>query len=204
MNPDNNLNNHLSWSLKHKLIYLGVFLGALFFTVIVPLFFSFSKNPTCFDNKKNQDELGIDCGGACQKICLSQITTPIVLWSKVFRVSDGVYNALALLENPNTNAVTDSLSYTFKLKNGQGNIVTQRTGRTFVPDNNVVAIFESGLMVSSVPQTVEFEIDNVGVWTKTSTPISEIAVTSQKLSDIYGSPRLNVEIENKSLQNIKK
>ena len=61
----------------------------------------FHKTPTCFDGVKNQNEKGLDCGGVCTRICSGDISTPIVMWQRVFQVTPGVYSAVAYIQNPN-------------------------------------------------------------------------------------------------------
>lgn len=89
------------WVAKRKLFY-GIFsIVALVLVIGVPLFFVLYKTPTCFDGKQNQNEKGIDCGGVCTRLCSSDIANPIVLWQRSFVVTDGVYNAVAYVQNPN-------------------------------------------------------------------------------------------------------
>ena len=61
--------------------------------------------PTCSDGVQNGDEEGVDCGGACDRVCSFQAVDPIVLWERFFEVGPGVYNTVALIENPNVNTI---------------------------------------------------------------------------------------------------
>src|SRR3989344_5605526 len=123
LNNENQFHNHLSWSLKRRLIYIAIVLGIVFFTIVIPSFLNFSKEPSCVDKKKNQDEKGIDCGGSCLKICESETSLPSILLSQAFEVAPGVYNALVLVENSNINSESNSASYIFILKDNEGNII---------------------------------------------------------------------------------
>jgi len=203
-NTENQISNHLSWSLKRKLTYSLIVFGVLFFVILIPLIFKLSHEPTCADNKKNQDETGVDCGGSCKKICDFEVSSPMVLWSKAFAVADGIYNVLALVENHNINSESNSASYIFRIKDRQGNIITERNGQTFIPNSQVVAIFEQGLSADREVVSTEFEFVGIPEWTREITGAPDISIRSQTLSNTNTEPRLQVEIENKSLEDIKK
>src|SRR3989344_4314620 len=204
LNTENNFNNHLSWSLKRRLIYIAVVLGVVFFTIIIPAFLNFSKEPSCIDNKKNQDEKGVDCGGSCSKICESEASLPSVLWSQAFEVAPGVYNVLTLVENSNINSESNSVSYAFILKDSEGNIIAERKGQTFIPNSQTIAIFEQGLRQNGEPVLTEFQFVGTPTWVKKVDPIPDIAIRSQTLSSVETAPRLEVEIENKSLEDVER
>ena len=203
-NTENQIGNHLSWSLKRRLIYIAIVLGIVFFTIIIPLFFKFSKEPTCTDNKKNQNETGVDCGGVCEKICDFEVSEPVVLWSQAFEVGDGVYNVLALVENRNINSESISSSYIFRLKNKEGNVIGEKSGQTSIPNSQTVAIFEQSLSASEDLESVEFDFVGTSEWTRKITLAPDISIRSQTLSNVDTLPRLQVEIENKDLEDISK
>jgi hypothetical protein len=74
------------------------------------------------------------------------------------RVVPGVYNALAYVQNPNPTVEAKGLSYTFKLYDSEGILVTQRTGRAYVPAGSRFPVFEGGLQTGSrVPTRTTFE-----------------------------------------------
>lgn len=193
----------LEWSTKRKLIYLGAILGVIFLFVVLPLIFSFYEKPTCFDGDKNQNESGVDCGGSCEKICDFEVIDPVVSWSRVFKISDNVWSAMAYVENPNINAKTESINYVFRLRDSSGNLLMEREGSTFIPNKRVVAIFEPNLRPESgVPARADFEFLGKGEWKKDSMPPLEISIRNQRLSRLEDSPRLEAELENQSLVNI--
>ena len=110
----------MSWARRRKTIYLGTI--AIVFMIIAGWVFVayFNKPPTCSDNKQNQGELGVDCGGPCLLLCPAQYAPLNVLWSRFSKVSDGDYNVLAYIENPNLNASSYNLNYVFKLYDSRG------------------------------------------------------------------------------------
>ena len=75
----------------------------LIFLVVLPLvYFAFTKikpMPNCFDRRKNGNEVGIDCGGACVLQCPYTKKDVVVIFARAQKVADGLYNAIALVEN---------------------------------------------------------------------------------------------------------
>ena len=130
-----------TWAFFRRLQYgggLGVFVMLLFALVYVQFLYS---APTCFDESQNGEERGVDCGGACTRICAFEVSEPNVKWARSFRVNDGQYNAVAYVENQNRIAATPELSYTFELYDADG-LITQRKGTTILPPDSVYPIFE--------------------------------------------------------------
>jgi len=193
-----------SWSSKRKLIYIGSIFAVLFLFIFIPYIFHSYKKPTCFDGKKNQGELGIDCGGGCTLRCDLQIIKPKVLWSKSFKIVDGIYSAVALIENPNTNIRTDNIAYVFRLKDRSGVVLSEIKGRTFIPNLRTLAIFESGFRTERESQSADFEFIGEALWEHDETVPADIAIRSKTLSRLNKSPRLDVKVENKSFRNIEK
>lgn len=154
-----------SWSTRRKYGYFLAAIAAAALFVGVPTFFALYEAPTCFDNAKNGDERGVDCGGKCQRLCPADFAAPRVLWSYSSRVVPGVYNALAYVQNPNPTVEARGLAYTFKLYDSEGILVTQRTGRAYVPAGSRFPVFEGGLQTGSrVPSRTTFEFGAAPDW----------------------------------------
>lgn len=193
-----------SWSSKRKLIYVGSIFTVLFLFIFVPFIFRSYKKPTCFDGKKNQGELGVDCGGRCVARCDLQIIKPKVLWIKSFEIVDGVYSAVSLIENPNINVRTGDITYVFRLKDQSGAVLSEIKGKTFIPNLRTLAIFESGFRTEKKPQSADFEFIGEALWEEDETVPADIAVRSKTLSKLDITPRLDVKVENKSFRDIER
>ncbi len=74
-----------SWSAKRKLVYAIMFFSFVIIVVGLPTFFIWYQKPTCFDGKKNGDEVGVDCGGSCRLLCSFEAVEPDILWSFVIQ-----------------------------------------------------------------------------------------------------------------------
>ncbi len=194
----------MSWATKRKFMYLGGIIIFIIVFIIIPIAFHLYKPPTCFDGKKNQGETGVDCGGPCTLLCSAEYAPLSVLWSRFSKVSDGVYNVLAYIENPNLNAGASNLDYVFKLYDKDGIILGERYGRTFAPTNKVLAVFEPEMRTGNLtPHRVEFMFSNKAIWYKQNTTENPLSVSQSIISRAETAPRLSTIITNKSLNLIK-
>ena len=134
----------ISWARRRKFIYSGSFF-ILSLVVAGLFFFNLKDKPTCFDGKKNQNELNIDCGGGCQAVCKEEVSDLVTLWSRVFRVSEGKYDAVALVENPNFSFGLRELPYTLKVYDNSNILITENRGKTFVNPSEKFLIFLSNI-----------------------------------------------------------
>lgn len=192
----------MSWSGRRQFFYsLGFLifaLGILFFA-LSPIIF---REPSCTDGKQNGSELGVDCGGSCQKYCPAQIADPIILWSRSFPVSGSVYNLIAYIENQNVGAAVYDVAYEFRVYDKEGKFIGRREGRTFIPPNQRFAIFEPHFDVgASIPQKVTFEFMGQIVWLKKDPITSKLPIRIDRInySTSSGSPRLSARVRNDSI-----
>lgn len=194
------------WAAKRKLKYGIIVIIAVIIIVGVPSFLFFYKSPTCFDNKKNQNEEGVDCGGVCTRLCPSDISAPIIMWQRVFLVSPGVYNAVAYIQNPNVLTRVDNVGYVFRLYDKDNALITQKTGRTFLPANQKFAVFEAGIRTGvRVPVRTTFEFTESLSWIQNPANYKDPAVVVENITLTNDSslPRIDATIRNLSLEKVK-
>jgi hypothetical protein len=194
------------WVAKRKLTYGAIVVGGIIIIVGIPLFLFFHKTPTCFDNTKNQDEQGIDCGGVCTRICSEDISAPIIMWQRAFQVTPGVYNAVAYIQNPNVLNRVDNIGYVFRLYDKNNAMINEKTGRTFLPANQTFAIFEAGIQTGTrVPVRTSFEFTESPVWVQNSVNYKEPSVVAENVTLTNDSllPRIDASVHNLSLGTIK-
>lgn len=178
-----------------------MYLGGIGFVLLIIIvwigFVVLYDAPTCFDGQQNGDETGVDCGGSCERICSFEATDPIVRWNRFFEVSPGVYNAVALVENPNTNAQARSVPYTFALRDADNILVFERTGQTDISPERLVPIFESDIVTGTrVPVRSTFTFDEPPAWERVLTERPEVMVTDPVLSRQDTLPRLDAHVRN--------
>ena len=165
----------------------------------IPLFFVLQNQPSCFDGEQNGDEWGVDCGGVCALYCPFQITPPSVLWSRSFEVAPGVYNAIAYVDNPNFQAGTMEVSYSFKLFDERNILVAERVGKTFIAPSKTNPIFEGGIQTGErIPVRTFFELTGAPIWLRFSNQTSLLSTSQYSVRDEEFAPKLDVRLTNAS------
>jgi len=191
----------MSWASKRKSIYTGALALVVLFFLSIPLYSYLNRIPTCTDGKQNGDELGVDCGGNCENLCLSQARTMIVHWSRAFKSGDGVVDALAYVENPNILAGTENAIYRFKLYDENNILITEKFGKTFILPSEQIAIFEPALLTGErVPKYAFFEFapDIQWVRVKKDTKTPDLLISEQNITGLEAKPKLTAVISNNS------
>ena len=195
----------MSWASRRQFSYLSlviIFVALVLFLLLRPIFF---KAPTCADLKQNGGELGVDCGGSCQKLCPFQVSSPTVLWSRAFNVNDNFYNLLAYVENQNKDGAVYSGKYEFRVYDTENKLIGRREGSTFVPPNQRFAVFESRFNVGEkIPKNVTFEFEPSMIWWKKESVIQTLSVKIDRI--LLGSdseaPSLPARVRNDSIIDI--
>lgn len=195
-----------SWASRRKAIYLGgviLILSSVSYVIFWKFWF---RAPTCFDNIKNGDETGLDCGGSCTLVCSDSVIQPIVRWDpRTFEVLPGMWSVLVYVENPNINVDATYVPYSFTLYDGNNKVLVERKGATILPKNKTVGIFEGG--VTTTPETkikrAVFEIGKNIVWNKNELSPPDITVTNGPLLKLDSQPRIEADVKNNGTDELK-
>ena len=91
--------------LAKQIFYAAGYLSA-FLTVFIIYLIWFKPATTCFDNRRNQNETGIDCGGQCPACEIKTLILPEVSWLKYFPADNQIIVA-AEIKNSNLNYAAD-------------------------------------------------------------------------------------------------
>ena len=157
-----------SWRSRRQLIVLlvlavvAVSVGFLFFRKYLP-------TPTCFDNKKNQRELDVDCGGSCGPCELKHPKEIEVFWARAILTRPQTYDVAVEIRNPNEVLSSADLEYEFTMFDNFG-LVARRTGHTFVLPQERLHIVEANLNTTREPSRVEFKVFNANWQFKNQQP----------------------------------
>ncbi|OGG41574.1 hypothetical protein A2837_00320 [Candidatus Kaiserbacteria bacterium RIFCSPHIGHO2_01_FULL_46_22] len=163
----------------------------------------FYQAPGCFDNAQNNDEAGIDCGGSCVRICVAAVTEPTVKWARSFRVTEGLYNAVAYVENNNATAAAPVVEYTFTLYDNAG-IITTRSGSTILPPNGQYPIFEGRVETGRrIPTHTFIEVTPPELWQPSTVGREHFTVVDRTLEDADNKPRLLANLRNNGLEEVR-
>lgn len=195
----------MSWASARRWEYVSGIALVIFVVVGIPLLVVLLKeNPTCYDNKQNQNEVGVDCGGACEKIrlCESQTYGLSILWSRSFKVTEGLYNSVAYIENPNFDSAVNEISYTFSLYDEKNVVVAERRGTTFISTNAITPIFEAGIETGNrTPVRTFFEFTEKPSWFRAKN-IEGLSVKSPALREGGIRPKIDATLLNESIDEI--
>lgn len=90
-------------------------------------------SPTCSDGKKNQDEVGVDCGGICKK-CPEPLKTKSleVLETAHIVNPDGTHDMMFKVSNPNDVYGVSSFEYEFYAENASNETRVLKSGESFI------------------------------------------------------------------------
>jgi len=189
----------MSWSSRRRSLYLGLLVLIVLAVVGWILFSVVYDAPTCFDGEQNGEEEGVDCGGLCERVCGFQAADPIVDWWRYFEVSPGVYNAVALVRNPNTNTQAQAVQYTLKLRDADNLLVAEQGGVTDVPPEHRLPIFMTSITTGErTPVRSTFVFEETPVWERVEHERPRITVSNTVLSRADVRPRLDALVQNSS------
>lgn len=161
----------MKFSRNTKRVFVAAIYLSFLALLLTGVYFAFIKAPeTCFDNKQNQDETGVDCGGSvCQMVCKENVTGEKFQVKELAIVPGGNnrYDVLGKIYNPNDQAGASSFAYIFELKDANGQILVSRTGKSFILPQETKDIIELNIETESRPATVNMKISDIE-WEKFS------------------------------------
>lgn len=191
----------IPWTAKRQILYFLVF--ALIFAVGIGFLLYSIIKPTCSDGRKNQGEQGIDCGGPCKE-CIGEVKDTIIVWSKLFEIKNGLFDATALIENPNIFLGTKSIKYKFKMYDDKNILVAVREGMTFINPRDQFVIFEPNIKSNlKKPKRIFFELEKESAkWEIIRENAPEIIIAGKNFV-LTPTPYLSAVIKNESLSDVK-
>ncbi len=189
----------LSWARQRQLNYILIVLG-FFVLVGLVIFFIYKPEPSCFDGRQNQAELGVDCGGVCVLACSSQVRPLKISWTRPLKVSDGWYDLVAQVENLNPTLGNRDLPYTLSVYDADNVLITKRSGSTFINPNEIFLLFESRVETGArEAKKVFLEFPTSTPWEKVS-PVEKDIYTERREFINEPKPLLHISVGNNSLR----
>lgn len=189
-----------SWSAKRRLIYVAIALVLIASVVLVALII-LKPAPSCTDGKKNGDELGVDCGGSCPKVCAAEIIPLKVLWYRLFDLGPGKYDVAALVKNPNLKHGA-RVSYIFRIWDKDSVLINTKRGEAFLNPKEDLVIFESRIEVGKkIPVRVAFDFETSPLWQKIDFTVPQPTFSGKRFEN-EPTPRLVATIKNPGLSPI--
>lgn len=142
------------------MIILGAVLGPI---LVLFLIFGYIAlpNPSCTDQKKNQGETDVDCGGPCTPCELKNPKSVQVFWVRAMPLGNNSYDLAAYIQNPNEILSSERLEYEFILSDRFG-VILRKIGHSFIFSQDRAFIIEPNVKLERVPAKVEFKITDPG------------------------------------------
>lgn len=146
---------------NHKRIVI-IIVYIILFTLLGWLsYLIFRANPTCMDGKKNQNELGVDCGGVCGECVMEKKAKDLVVEETAYVLgATNKYDVEARVTNPNISFGSSHFEYEFALKDASGNVIVARTGNGFILPKESKYLIETNLETTQAPSSVTFTVKN--------------------------------------------
>lgn len=192
----------MNWAQRRQFLYFFSFVivvGGVIFLIIRN---ATHVEPTCYDGKRNGDEVGVDCGGACAFYCKAELADPKVRWVRFFDIAPGLVHAVAYIEHTYPTAGARTAPYEFTLYDEKNNILTSRAGTTYLGPMGRSAIVETLIPVgNTVPAIARFAfLENGIVWEKIPVEFSQVVIKTDRyvLESFEGGTRLTASLDNQS------
>lgn len=135
-------------------------------SVVTAVYFLIREKPTCNDQKKNQGEEQVDCGGPCAKCeTIPEIKSIKVLEKKLVPAGPEKYDTLVKVENPNSLFGISDFEYSIDYFDGSGKIISTVGGSGFLLPAETKYIFAFNLNSARMPAYLEFRIKSFK-WSK--------------------------------------
>lgn len=192
----------MGWSVKRRLTYLAIVLLTLL-TCGAILWYSRLPEPSCSDGKKNQDELDIDCGGVCARVCPFEVKPVRELWSRLFQIDRNRYDQVTFIRNPNREFAARNLKYRVRIFDANDILVTTRTGEIYLNPGESLPLYHTRLELGNrTPRRAIFEITEQPVWQRRSAGEIDLKVTYKSFIN-EPAPALTAEVQNNSLNDLR-
>lgn len=190
------------WALWRRIYYAAGFMAAWLCVGGLVYVVYFFEPANCFDGRLNGNEIEVDAGGDCVRIAESEVQQPNVTWVDAFEIAPGQYNATAYVENRNAFAGTPELAYTFVFYS-DGQVIAERSGITTLPPNSSYPVFEGRVFTDGQAITdTELILERPKLWLPTRAESLQFRTVDLNLQNIDDRPRLDVVLENTSLDSV--
>lgn len=192
-----------NWAQRRMLYVFIIF--SIIFLILGFYFYKKYQNskivaPSCSDSIMNQNEGGIDCEGACIKICREHMTEIKVLFTKAVQTNTNTYDLVSMIENSNRGKSPGLVNYIFKVYNKSGSLVATSTGRIYIDDAIKIPIIAPNI---SLPEqyndlTTTLELDSYDMYP--SVPyVESVKVAGYSFDNT--KTKLIVDLINSTLEN---
>lgn len=126
-----------------KQFIFGLAYLLIFAAIVYGLYFIFRPTGSCFDNRQNQGEAGIDCGGPCLDCALKNAQPVTLLQDPSFLIiNDQAVGTIFKLKNINSEAAAERLSYQINFYDSAGDLINSLNRETFIYAGQIKTLIE--------------------------------------------------------------
>lgn len=147
---------YMSSSFVKQIIF-----GALYIVMITAvgygIFTAIRPQATCFDNKKNQKEEAVDCGGPCESCAIKHLKPITASPVTIVPASADTISTFFELTNPNTTYGAQHITYSLTFYDIQGMVLHTLTRGSFLYPAEIRTIADVGLSLK-VAEIVRAEV----------------------------------------------
>lgn len=174
---------------KAKKIAIAIFPISLIVLVLIILIISIIPDPSCFDNKQNGIETGIDCGGSCIS-CEEKYVIPLnIISATVLAEAKDFSGVVAKIENRNVDQGA-RFKYRMFLKDEFGQNIISFDGNSFIYPASTKYIIHPKLSFKQEEiNRVEVEVLKEEWFTSSLSPAKIFSVAEAKLTEIKDASR---------------
>lgn len=186
----------LTWADKRRFYIIG---GAALIGCALLAIFVISvlyEAPSCMDQKQNQDETGIDCGGSCAYLCAFEAQEPRVTFARALTNGSGRTDVIAYIENRNQSAEAKGARYQVEVFDEAGVLLGTREGTIDLPARSTTALFIPGIYLGTGAAPRAFvSFEDSTRWRNAAGGEGAVTVTATDV--IPGTrPRVNATVSN--------
>lgn len=135
----------MTWATRRRLV-IGLIVGAVLLAILAAILaYVFYEAPSCSDNKQNQDEVGIDCGGSCKYLCTAREIPPTILFTGIIQNASGRTDLISSVVNKNADSAAKDVPYKISLYDARGSLIKVENGSLDLPPRTTVPIFIPGI-----------------------------------------------------------
>jgi hypothetical protein len=194
----------MTWAGNKRLLIIAGILFVIFIVLAVILVLTLPQKPSCVDGLQNQDEAGVDCGGACERLCEDDIAKPSISYIRALEQS-GRIDVVALIENNEPNTFATNVPFTVEVFSPEGTLVGSQKGVVDLPAGEEVPVFIPGVAPSGVVvgrAFISFE-GSVFNWKRTQEERKLPRADAIRAEDAEIMPRVSANIFNPSVDTLR-
>ncbi len=125
-----------------QILYLIGYLTVIFLIFLAAYLIWFKPTPTCGDNRQNQGETGVDCGGPCEPCEIKTLSLIEVSFTKYFPAGEKTI-LLAEIKNSNSDYGADRFNFYFDVYADTGEKIKRIDGKSFIYAGEIKYLFET-------------------------------------------------------------